>query len=54
MKLLKKLEVSLGSRSYAIEIGTGLLCCCGEKIAELVKGRQAAVITDSNVGPLYQ
>lgn len=54
MKLLKKLEVSLGSRSYAIEIGTGLLCGCGEKIAELVKGRQAAVITDSNVGPLYQ
>lgn len=53
MKLLKKLEVSLGARSYAIEIGTDLLCCCGEKIAELVKGRQAAVITDSNVGPLY-
>lgn len=54
MKLLKKLEVSLGARSYAIEIGVGLLSCCGEKIAELVTGRQVAIITDSNVGPLYR
>ena len=50
---MKKLDVELGERSYCIEIGTGLLEHCGEKVAALVKGRQAAVITDSNVGPLY-
>lgn len=53
MGVIKTLEVALGARSYNIEIGTGLLCHCGEKIGALVKGRQAAVITDSNVGPLY-
>lgn len=53
MKILKELEVALGVRSYQIEIGTGLLQNCGEKIASLVKGRQAAIITDSNVGPCY-
>ena len=53
MNLLKTVDVALGARSYTIEIGTGLLAHCGEKIGALVKGRQAAVITDSNVGPLY-
>lgn len=53
MKLFRQLEVNLGARSYVIEIGTGLLAGCGEKIAALVRGRQAAVVTDSNVGPLY-
>ncbi len=53
MTVLKELTVALGARSYQIEIGTGLLERCGEKIASLVKGRQAAVVTDSNVGPLY-
>ncbi len=53
MTVLKELEVALEARSYQIEIGTGLLEQCGEKIAPLVKGRQAAVVTDSNVGPLY-
>ena len=51
--ILQTLEVALGARSYHIEIGTGLLRHCGEKIGSLVKGRQAALITDSNVGPLY-
>lgn len=53
MSILKTLHVALGTRSYEIEIGTNLLQLCGEKIGALVKGRQAAVITDSNVGPLY-
>ena len=53
MNLLKTVDVALGARSYTIEIGTELLAHCGEKIGALVKGRQAAVITDSNVGPLY-
>lgn len=53
MSTLRELTVALGARSYQIEIGTGLLEQCGERIAPLVKGRQAAVVTDSNVGPLY-
>jgi len=53
MNILKEVQVELGSRSYAISIGTGLLAQCGARIAPLVKGRQCAVITDSNVGPLY-
>ena len=53
MTILKELAVALGARSYPIEIGTGLLEQCGQRIAPLVKGRQAAIVTDSNVGPLY-
>ena len=53
MTILKELTVALGARSYPIEIGTGLLEQCGQRIAPLVKGRQAAIVTDSNVGPLY-
>lgn len=53
MNILKTVQVALGARSYNIEIGTGLLAHVGEKIGALVKGRQAAVITDTNVGPLY-
>lgn len=49
----KTVDVSLGARSYVIEIGTGLLQQCGKKIGALVNGRQAAIVTDSNVGPLY-
>ncbi len=53
MTILKTIKVALDTRSYPIEIGTGLLQKAGEKIGGLVKGRQAAIITDSNVGPLY-
>ena len=51
--VIKTVDVALGARSYKIEIGTGLLAHAGEKIGALVKGRQAAIVTDSNVGPLY-
>ncbi len=51
--LLQTVPVVLGARSYDIEIGTGLLARCGETIAALVKGRQIAIVTDNNVGPLY-
>lgn len=46
-------QVDLGQRSYQIEIGTNLLEQVGAKLAQMVSGRQAAIITDSNVGPLY-
>lgn len=53
MNIMQTVHVPLGVRSYEITIGTGLLPHCGEKIVSLIKGRQAAIITDSNVGPRY-
>ncbi len=51
---MKKLTVSLsGGRSYDITISRGLLSRCGEEVKKVFSGREAAVVTDSNVGPLY-
>ncbi|MBB4103883.1 3-dehydroquinate synthase [Allorhizobium borbori] len=46
-------RVPLGSRSYDILIGPGLIARAGGEITARLKGRRAAVITDANVGPLY-
>lgn len=54
---MEGLRVSLGSRSYPILIGIGLLDQLGERIREVLpaeRGSQrAAVVTDSRVAPLY-
>lgn len=47
------LTVELGDRSYPIEIGSGWLDHCGERLKRTVKGRSVVVISDSNVAPLY-
>jgi len=41
------------SRSYEVKIGRGLLATLGHEAAGLVKGRSAAIVSDSNVAPLY-
>lgn len=41
------------SRAYEVKIGRGLLSSLGRDAAGLVKGRSAAVVSDSNVAPLY-
>lgn len=41
------------SAPYAVEIGAGLLARLGETARQCWKGPRAAVITDSNVAPLY-
>ncbi len=46
-------RVNLAERSYDIRIGHGLLASSGEIAAELLKRKRCAVVTDSNVGPLY-
>lgn len=47
-------HVDLGTKSYNIEIERGLLEKVGKKVKALLpKAEKAAVITDSNVGPLY-
>ncbi len=50
---MKTLKVNIPEREYNINIGTGILCRAGELIKEVYGGRKIAVITDSNVGPLY-
>ena len=44
--------VRLGDRSYSIKIGGGLLARLGRECGGLDLGGRAAIITDSNVGPL--
>ncbi len=46
-------NVALGERSYDIVIGRGLLESLGRRAAALKPGAKAAVVTDSNVAPLY-
>ena len=46
-------DVRLGERSYQVLAGPGLLDSLGEKLRAINPGTFCAVITDSNVGPLY-
>lgn len=51
---MRKIHVDLGPKAYDIEIEAGLLDKVGERVRKLLpKARQAVIITDSNVGPLY-
>lgn len=51
---MKKIHVALGEHAYDIEIENGLLDSVGPKAAALLpKARMAAVISDTNVAPLY-
>jgi len=50
---VRVVKVALGSRSYAIQIGNGLLAQLGQACARLGLGRRCAIISDANVGPKY-
>ena len=45
--------VNLGARSYTVQVGRDLLKGIGPEISKKLHGTKVAVITDSNVGPLY-
>ncbi len=46
--------VNLGPRSYAVQVGKGLLAKAGEEVNQKLGDRtRCSVVTDSNVGPLY-
>jgi len=49
---MRKLNVALGDRSYPILIGRGLLDR-GDLIAERLRTRKVAIVTNDVVGPLY-
>ncbi len=50
---MRSLRVNIPEREYDIYIGGGLLGRAAELIGGLTAGKKAAVITDSNVSPLY-
>ena len=51
---MKTLTVALPGREYDILIARGLLPQAGERVrAVLPKAVKLAVVTDTNVGPLY-
>ena len=41
------------SREYDVHIGSGLLDELGARAAQVLRGRSAVIVTDSNVAPLY-
>jgi 3-dehydroquinate synthase len=49
---MQTLTVELGERSYPIHIGAGLLAR-GELIAQRLRHRRAAIVTNDTVAPLY-
>jgi 3-dehydroquinate synthase len=50
---MKSLTVDLPGRAYEIQIGSGILSTCGAQIRAVTKSETLAVVTDSNVAPLY-
>ncbi len=50
---MRIVKVPLGSRSYDIKIGTGLLASVGRECARLALSRRCVIISDRNVAPRY-
>jgi len=50
---MKRVAVALGSRSYSIQVGSGLLAELGRHYSSLKLGARCAVISDVRVAPLY-
>ena len=50
---IETIPVELGSRSYDVRIGPGLIAEAGSHIGALLPGRRVGIVTDANVGDLY-
>lgn len=50
---MKTLRVNLPNREYDIKIENGILNQAGKLVKEIINPCRVAVVTDSNVGPLY-
>jgi len=46
-------RVNLPGREYDVVVGSALLTACGERIAALGLGTRCAIVSDTNVDPLY-
>jgi 3-dehydroquinate synthase len=51
--MAETVTVALGTRSYGVKVGRGLLDTLGAEAGELGLGTRCVVISDSNVAPLY-
>ena len=51
--MLNTVPVDLGSRSYDVRIGSGLIDAIGTEIAPLLRRRKVAVVTDETVAALH-
>jgi hypothetical protein len=49
---LISIKISVSSE-YEVKVGRGLLCHLGKESAAVVAGRNAVIVSDSNVWPLY-
>ncbi len=50
---IRPVFVNLGPRAYTVQVGRQLLPLVGQEIAKKLHGTKVAVISDSNVAPLY-
>ena len=50
---VSKTDVSLGKQRYRVLIGEGLLKRLGARVRKVLSGQTCAIITDSNVAPLF-
>lgn len=50
---MRTLKVNIPNREYDIKIEKGLLDSCGELISNITAPCKAAIVTDSNVAPIY-
>lgn len=51
---MKIIKVDLPDHSYNVEIQAGLLNCTGQLVSSVWSERKIALVSDSNVAPLYQ
>jgi 3-dehydroquinate synthase len=50
---IDRVPVDLGSRSYTVDIGQGLIDAAGDRIAPLLRRKRVAIVTDAHVAPLH-
>ena len=50
---IDRVAVDLGTRSYDVLIGPGLLDDAGARVTPLLRRKRVAIVTDSHVGPLH-
>ncbi len=51
---MKIIKVELPDHSYNVEIAKGILGCTGQLVSSVWDKRKIALISDSNVAPIYQ
>ena len=50
---ITSLRVGLGARAYDIKIGNNLIANAGDLLGDIIAGRQAVIVSDSNVASLH-